>query len=69
MLGFVGYWLGCFLFAALAMVAAILDVSAVSRAAHEEQKALFEKTLNEIQVEKQRRPGGHHGPTSGGLRD
>ena len=67
--GFIGYWLACFLFAVFAMVAAILDVSAVSRAAHDEQRALFEKTLNEIQVEKQRRSGGDRTQNSGDFRD
>ena len=68
-LGFIGYWLGCFVCALLAMAAAILDVGAVSRAAHDEQRALFEKTLNEIQGEKRKRSGGHRTPGSGGLRD
>ena len=68
-LGFIGYWLGCFLCAVLAMAAAIIDVGAVSREAHDEQKALFEKTLNEIQVEKRKRSGRDRTKNSGDLRD
>ena len=68
-LGFIGYWLGCFVCAVLAMAAAILDVGAVSRAAHEEQKALFEKTLKEIQGEQRKRSGDARNQSSGDLRD
>lgn len=52
--GFVFYWVTCFVLAALAMGAAILDLGAVRREAREEQRALLEKTLGEIESRKGR---------------
>jgi membrane protein implicated in regulation of membrane protease activity len=46
---FVIYWLACFVFAALAMLAAILDARALRREARAEQRALLENTLAEIE--------------------
>lgn len=49
---FVIYWLACFGFAALAMLAGILDARALRREARAEQRALLENTLVEIQTKK-----------------
>lgn len=49
---FVLYWLACFGFAALAMLAAILDARALRREARAEQRALLENTLEEIENRK-----------------
>ena len=49
---FVIYWLACFVFAALAMLAAIFDARALRREAREEQRALMESTLEEIRANK-----------------
>ncbi|MCU0784223.1 MAG: hypothetical protein MUF81_09310 [Verrucomicrobia bacterium] len=53
--GFVIYWLACFVFAALAMLAAILDARALRREARAEQRALLEGTLHYIREEKARK--------------
>jgi hypothetical protein len=46
--GFVIYWLACFVFATLAMLAAILDARALRREARAEQRELLENTLEGI---------------------
>ena len=53
--GFVFYWGACFVFAALAMGAAILDLGAVRREARRQQHDLLETTLLDIEAEKARR--------------
>lgn len=53
--GFILYWLGCFVLAALAMAAAILDLSAVRREARAEQHDLLQSALLDIEAEKKRR--------------
>jgi membrane protein implicated in regulation of membrane protease activity len=45
---FLAIWLACFVFACLAMLVALLDVSAIRRRSREEQRTLFESTLQEI---------------------
>ncbi|MCL4786018.1 MAG: hypothetical protein KJ070_04380 [Verrucomicrobia bacterium] len=45
---FLAYWLACFLFTVLAIVAAWLDVRALRRSTREAQRALFENTLQNI---------------------
>lgn len=45
---FLVFWLGCFIFAALALLLALLEVSAIRRRIREEQRTLFETTLQEI---------------------
>ncbi len=54
-LGFVAYWLGCFVVTALAICAALLDARAVREETHAEQRALFENTVRKIQEEKARK--------------
>jgi len=49
---FVIYWLACFGFAALAMLAGILDARALRREARAEQRALLENTLAETRPKK-----------------
>jgi len=55
-LGFVAWWLACMAFTLLAIVAAVLDARALRRESRDEQRALVESTLLEIQEEKARRP-------------
>ena len=50
---FLVFWLGCFIFAALALLLALLEVSAIRRRIREEQRTLFETTLQEIARRKQ----------------
>ncbi|MEK7706975.1 MAG: hypothetical protein AAB380_03155, partial [Verrucomicrobiota bacterium] len=49
---FVIYWLACFVFAALAMLAGILDARALRREARAEQRALLKNTLAGTQTKK-----------------
>jgi len=53
----VAYWLFCFVFTALAICAAFLDVRALRRATRDEQRALFEETLQDISKEKPGKAG------------
>lgn len=48
---FVAYWAFCFLFTLAAIVIALLDVRAVRRRARREQRALLERTLDEVAAE------------------
>jgi membrane protein implicated in regulation of membrane protease activity len=54
-LGFVAYWLVCFVVTVLAIYAALLDARAVRLETQAEQRALFESTLQKIQAEKARK--------------
>jgi hypothetical protein len=45
---FVFFWLGCMVLTGLAMLVAILDFGAQQRRAREEQRKLFENTLDDI---------------------
>lgn len=67
--GFAVYWLVCFLFAALAMGAAILDLGAVRREARAEQRDLLKHTLLDIEAEKERRSKSKDNRDKDGLRD
>ena len=49
---FVVYWLICFALTLLAICAAWLDVRALRRATRDEQRVLFENTLQNISKEK-----------------
>ena len=49
---FLMYWLACFVFTMLAICAAYLDVRSLRRATRDEQRALFENTLQNISKEK-----------------
>jgi hypothetical protein len=49
------YWLACFVLTGLAMVMALLDLRAMRRRAHRQQRELIERTLREVQIEKERR--------------
>jgi peptidoglycan/LPS O-acetylase OafA/YrhL len=67
---FVAYWAACFVFAALAMVIAIRDAGALRQEAREQQRALFESTLQNIEAEKRRRTQTGDAPgNSADLRD
>jgi membrane protein implicated in regulation of membrane protease activity len=50
-LGFVIYWLACFGFTGLALMAAILDARAVRRRIHDEHRKLLESTIKKIEIQ------------------
>lgn len=52
---FIYYWVTCFVLAALAMGAAILDLGAVRREARAAQRDLLQTTLHGIESKKSRR--------------
>ena len=54
-LGFVAFWLVCFVATVLAIYAALLDARAVREETRSEQRALFENTVQKIQEEKARK--------------
>jgi len=59
------YWLVCFVFTVLAIIAAFLDVRALRRSTRDEQRALFENTLKTIPREKNPETSdsrGNYGP-------
>jgi len=60
-LGFVLFWLVCFLFTCLAMLVAFWDVAVTRRRVREEQREFLEDTLREIghrkQAQSPTRPG------------
>jgi len=55
-LGFIFFWLGCFIFTCLAMSLALLDAAVTRRRAREEQRAFFEQTFSDIAREKGAKP-------------
>ncbi len=55
---FVIYWMGCFIFTALAILFSFLDVAGVQRRAREQQRELLEKTIGEIVRQKEAKHGG-----------
>src|SRR6185312_1503315 len=55
---FVLYWLACFVFTALAILFAFLDVAGVQRQAREQQRELLEKTIREIARQKEAKTTG-----------
>jgi hypothetical protein len=46
---FVFYWLGCFVFTGLAMLAALLDMRATRRRTRDERRKLLERTWQDIE--------------------
>lgn len=59
-LAFLAYWLACFLFTMLAIVAAYFDFRALRRSTRDEQRVLFENTLQDISRDKSRKTGDSH---------
>jgi hypothetical protein len=59
--GFIIYWGVCFIFAGLAMGAAVLDLGAVRREARQQQHDLLETTLLDIEAERERRKKNRDG--------
>ncbi len=57
-LGFMAYWLLCFLFCMLAVVVAWWDLRALRREVREEQRALLEDALGHLRRPEQARPPG-----------
>ena len=47
-MGFLIYWMACFIFVGLAVLMAVLDIAIVRRRVREEQRQLFEDTLAQI---------------------
>ena len=56
-LTFVVYWLICFLFTFAAIVVALIDLRSVQRQTREETQELFEKTLGDIEPERNDKTG------------
>ena len=54
--GFLLYWIGCFVVTALAAKAALLDAAHVRAESRAEQRVLFEETLHRIESEKHAHP-------------
>ena len=54
---FIIYWMVCFVFTALAVLFAFLDVAGVQRQAREQQRELLEKTIREIARQKEIKSG------------
>ena len=46
------YWMGCFMLTALAALVAVVDAARVRQAIREEQRALLEETLRQVESEK-----------------
>ena len=47
---FLLYWLGCLVFTVLAIVTAVADVRALRREVRDEQRALIDRTLQNVQT-------------------
>lgn len=57
-MAFVVYWMGCFIFTALAILFSFLDVAGVQRRARAQQRELLEKTIGEIVRQKEAKRSG-----------
>ena len=55
---FLIYWLVCFVLTTLAIIIAFLDVRALQRRIHQEQRELLETTLKKIEREAKNKPSG-----------
>jgi len=55
---FLIYWLVCFALTTLAIIIAFLDVRALQRRIHQEQRELLETTLKKIEREAKNKPSG-----------
>lgn len=54
-LAFVIYWMGCWALTSVAILLALLDARAVRQRTRQEQRELFETTLQQIQTEAKKR--------------
>jgi len=54
---FVVYWLICFLFTFAAIIVALIDLRSVQRQTREETQELFEKTLGDIERQRDEKRG------------
>ena len=52
-IGFVVFWMACFVFTCLALLIALIDAAVVRRRAREEHRQFLEQTLQEIAREKE----------------
>ena len=57
-MAFLVYWLVCFLFTFAAIIVALIDMRAVRRQTREDTLELFEKTLGELERERDEKPAG-----------
>lgn len=57
-IGFVIYWMVCFIFTGLAILFSFLDVAGVQRQARAQQRELLEKTIGEIVRQKEGKRSG-----------
>lgn len=57
-IGFVIYWMVCFIFTGLAILFSFLDVAGVQRQARAQQRELLEKTIGEIVRQKEAKRSG-----------
>ncbi len=55
-LGFLLYWLGCFLLTGSAILVAYLDALALRQRSRREARELLQSTLNEIQSDARKKP-------------
>lgn len=55
---FLIFWLVCFLFVGLALLTALLDLAMMRRRVRDEQRELFEETLEKIERTKAEQRGG-----------
>src|SRR4051812_31737173 len=53
------YWLGCFVFTVLAIIAALRDVRALNARAMKEQRGLLDTTLRDIESDARRKLQGN----------
>ena len=63
--GFVVFWLGCMVFTAMAIGAALVDLFRVRTENRDAQRALIEETLREVEREKLRRKDTDAGSEQG----
>ena len=55
-LGFLSYWVACFVLTGMAMLVAIIDLRAVRRRTRDEQRVLLEDALKEIEAKSRAKP-------------
>lgn len=61
---FIGYWLACFLFALLALIAGWLDWRSVRRQARAERRGLLQEALERPGRDPRPRPGSRAAPAT-----
>ena len=59
-IGYLVYWLVCFVFTGLAILVAYLDVRALQQRSRREARDLFQSTLGQIETDMSKKPGADH---------